>query len=160
MHLGSEKYHGICFLAFAIVNRRWFFLLCIVLFQGYINSGSPHAAVILLDEMLRLGLEPDRLTYNTLINACIKGGDLDAAMKFLKEMKVTRVYLKRPVFILQVLLRVVLGLCLAHVKYDVLFSKTFQEKAEEYYEDCLHPDVITYTTLVKVSKQSVDRLDI
>lgn len=50
--------------------------------------------MVLLDEMLRLGLEPDRPTYNTLIHACIKSGDLDAAMKFLKEMKVTSVYLK------------------------------------------------------------------
>lgn len=65
-----------------------------LLMKGYINSGSPQAAVVLLDEMLRLGLEPDRPTYNTLINACIKCGDLDAAMKFLKEMKVTCVYLK------------------------------------------------------------------
>uniref|UniRef100_A0A1J3IVT5 Pentatricopeptide repeat-containing protein n=1 Tax=Noccaea caerulescens TaxID=107243 RepID=A0A1J3IVT5_NOCCA len=81
-----------------------------LLMKGYINSESPQAAVSLLDEMLRLGLEPDRLTYNTLIHACIKCGDMDAAMKFLKEMK---------------------------------------EKAEEYCDDCLHPDVITYTTLVK-----------
>ncbi|CAN7121129.1 unnamed protein product [Brassica rapa subsp. narinosa] len=81
-----------------------------LLMKGYINSGSPQAAVVLLDEMLRLGLEPDRPTYNTLIHACIKCSDLDAAMKFLKEMK---------------------------------------EKAEEYYDDSLYPDVITYTTLVK-----------
>ncbi|KAG2309941.1 hypothetical protein Bca52824_021498 [Brassica carinata] len=58
-----------------------------LLMKGYINSGSPQAAVVLLDEMLRLGLEPDRSTYNTLIHACIKYGDLDAAMKFFKEMK-------------------------------------------------------------------------
>ncbi|KAJ0233959.1 Pentatricopeptide repeat-containing protein [Hirschfeldia incana] len=58
-----------------------------LLMKGYINSGSPQAAVVLLDEMLRLGLEPDRPTYNTLIHACIKCGDLDAAMTFLKEMK-------------------------------------------------------------------------
>ena len=36
------------------------------------------------------------------------------------------------------------------------FSTKFQEKAEEYYDDSLRPDVITYTTLVKVSKQSMD----
>ncbi|XP_024012648.1 pentatricopeptide repeat-containing protein At5g10690 isoform X2 [Eutrema salsugineum] len=58
-----------------------------LLMKGYITSGSPQAAVLLLDEMLRLGLEPDRSTYNTLIHACIKCGDLDAAIKFFKEMK-------------------------------------------------------------------------
>lgn len=62
--------------------------------------------MVLLDEMLRLELEPDRPTYNTLIHASIKGGDLDAAMKFLKEMKVTCVYLKGQFY---TLLRVVLG---------------------------------------------------
>ncbi|CAH2073203.1 unnamed protein product [Thlaspi arvense] len=92
-----------------------------LLMKGYINSGSPHAAVVLLDEMLRLGLEPDRATYNTLIHACVKCGDLDVAMKFLKEMK---------------------------------------EKAEEYYDDCLHPDVITYTTLVKGFGDAKDLLSL
>jgi pentatricopeptide repeat protein len=82
--------------------------------KGYVNSESPQAAINLLDEMLRLRLEPDRLTYNTLIHACIKCGDLDAAMKFFNDMK---------------------------------------EKAEEYYDDFLQPDVVTYTTLVKVSQQ-------
>jgi len=64
------------------------------IFQGYVNSESPQAAINLLDEMLRLRLEPDRLTYNTLIHACIKCGDLDAAMKFFNDMKVTHVYFK------------------------------------------------------------------
>lgn len=77
-----------------------------LLMKGYVNSGSPQAAVVLLDEMLRLELEPDRSTYNTLIHASIKCGDLDAAMKFLKEMKVTCVYLKGQFY---TLLRVVLG---------------------------------------------------
>lgn len=62
--------------------------------------------MVLLDEMLRLELEPDRSTYNTLIHASIKCGDFDAAMKFLKEMKVTCVYLKGQFY---TLLRVVLG---------------------------------------------------
>lgn len=58
-----------------------------LLMKGYVNSESPQAAINLLDEMLRLRLEPDRLTYNTLIHACIKCGDLDAAMKFFNDMK-------------------------------------------------------------------------
>ncbi|CAN8299102.1 unnamed protein product [Cochlearia groenlandica] len=92
-----------------------------LLMKGYTNSESPQAAVALFDEILRLGLEPDRLTYNTLIHACIKCGDLDAAVKFLKEMK---------------------------------------ERAEEYYGDYLHPDVITYTTLVKGFGDAKDLLSL
>lgn len=83
----EKHHHGICHLAFAIVFSCY-------IFQGYVNSESPQAAINLLDEMLRLRLEPDRLTYNTLIHACIKCGDMDVAMKFFKEMKVTHVYLK------------------------------------------------------------------
>lgn len=38
------------------------------------------------------------------------------------------------------------------------FSTKFQEKAEEYYDDSRYPDVITYTTLVKVSKATCGSL--
>ncbi|EFH49728.1 pentatricopeptide repeat-containing protein [Arabidopsis lyrata subsp. lyrata] len=92
-----------------------------LLMKGYVNSESPQAAINLLDEMLRLRLEPDRLTYNTLIHACIKCGDMDVAMKFFKEMK---------------------------------------EKAEEYYDDFLQPDVVTYTTLVKGFGDAKDLLSL
>jgi pentatricopeptide repeat protein len=40
------------------------------------------------DEIIRLGKKPDRLTYNTLISACVKAGKLDAAMQYFEEMKV------------------------------------------------------------------------
>lgn len=63
-------------------------------FQGHINAGSPEVAIALHDEMLRVGLEPDRLTYNTLISACVRTGKLDVAMSFYKQLKVARMYLK------------------------------------------------------------------
>ncbi|KAJ8763788.1 hypothetical protein K2173_003570 [Erythroxylum novogranatense] len=58
-----------------------------LLMKGYINAGYPQAALTLHDKVLRLGLAPDRLMYNTLIFGCVKAQKLDAAMCFFKEMK-------------------------------------------------------------------------
>ncbi|OMO90615.1 hypothetical protein COLO4_19030 [Corchorus olitorius] len=58
-----------------------------LLMKGYISRGCPQAAIKLHEEILRLGLEPDRLTYNTLIFACVKTQNLDAAVRFFEEMK-------------------------------------------------------------------------
>ncbi|KAK4422400.1 Pentatricopeptide repeat-containing protein [Sesamum alatum] len=58
-----------------------------LLMKGYITSGCPQAALGVHDEMLRHGLNPDRLSYNTLIFACIKSENLDAAMLFFEQMK-------------------------------------------------------------------------
>ncbi|XP_022140025.1 pentatricopeptide repeat-containing protein At5g10690 isoform X2 [Momordica charantia] len=58
-----------------------------LLMKGYISSGVPQAAIAMYSEMLNLGLQPDRLTYNTLISACVKINKLDAAMHFFEEMK-------------------------------------------------------------------------
>ena len=63
-------------------------------FQGYIGAGCPEDALPVHDEILELGLNPDRLTYNTLISACVKAGKLDDAMRFFDEMKVTSMLLK------------------------------------------------------------------
>lgn len=62
-----------------------FFFTC----QGYISVGCPHEALSTHDEILRQGLNPDRLTYNTLIFACVKMENLDAAMLFFEQMKVS-----------------------------------------------------------------------
>ncbi|KAK1323098.1 Pentatricopeptide repeat-containing protein [Acorus calamus] len=62
-------------------------LLYNMLMKGYANSDSPLNALSVSDEMLRHGLKPDRLTYNTLIFACTKSGDMVTAMQFLAEMK-------------------------------------------------------------------------
>ncbi|XP_062165554.1 pentatricopeptide repeat-containing protein At5g10690 [Alnus glutinosa] len=58
-----------------------------LLMKGYINSGLPQSAITAYEEILRLGLKPDKLTYNTLIFACVKTEKLDGAMHVLKEMK-------------------------------------------------------------------------
>jgi len=42
----------------------------------------------MLNEILRQGIMPDRLTYNTLILACVESEKLDTAMQFFEEMKV------------------------------------------------------------------------
>ncbi|KAL2236149.1 UNVERIFIED_CONTAM: Pentatricopeptide repeat-containing protein [Sesamum indicum] len=58
-----------------------------LLMKGYITSGCPQAALGVHDDILRHGLNPDRLSYNTLIFACIKCENLDAAMLFFEQMK-------------------------------------------------------------------------
>ncbi|KAL8054170.1 hypothetical protein ABFX02_05G121000 [Erythranthe guttata] len=58
-----------------------------LLMKGYITSGSPQAALGVHDDILRHGLNPDRLSYNTLIFACIKNENLDMAMQFFEQMK-------------------------------------------------------------------------
>jgi pentatricopeptide repeat protein len=42
----------------------------------------------MLDEILYQGIMPDRLTYNTLILACVESEKLDVAMQLFAEMKV------------------------------------------------------------------------
>lgn len=42
--------------------------------------------------MLQQGLKLDRLSYNTLIFACVKSEKLDTAMRYLEEMKVSSLY--------------------------------------------------------------------
>lgn len=64
------------------------------LFQGYITAGCPQAALGVHDEILRHGLNPDRLSYNTLIFACIKNENLDRAMLLFEQMKVSCTCLK------------------------------------------------------------------
>ncbi|XP_015971996.1 pentatricopeptide repeat-containing protein At5g10690 [Arachis duranensis] len=58
-----------------------------LLMKGYINSGCPHTALNMLNEIVHQGLRPDKLTYNTLILACVKIEKMDTAMQFLEEMK-------------------------------------------------------------------------
>lgn len=72
-----------------VVTDVWFYK-----FQGHINAGSPEVALTLHEEMLDLGLDPDRLTYNTLIFACVKIEKLDVAMSFYEQLKVSSMCLK------------------------------------------------------------------
>ncbi|XP_010669293.1 pentatricopeptide repeat-containing protein At5g10690 isoform X2 [Beta vulgaris subsp. vulgaris] len=58
-----------------------------LLMKGYITTGCPEATFTVHQDMLRQGLRPDKLTYNTLILGAVKTGKLDSAMQFLEEMK-------------------------------------------------------------------------
>ncbi|XP_008805415.1 pentatricopeptide repeat-containing protein At5g10690 isoform X2 [Phoenix dactylifera] len=58
-----------------------------LLMKGYANTDFPLAALTIRDEMLCQGLKPDKLTYNTLIFACIRDGRTDTAIQLLAEMK-------------------------------------------------------------------------
>lgn len=58
--------------------------------QGYTNTDFPLGALAVRDEILRQGLKPDKLTYNTLILSCVKSRRMDVAMGLLAEMKVKK----------------------------------------------------------------------
>ncbi|XP_078438841.1 pentatricopeptide (PPR) repeat-containing protein / CBS domain-containing protein [Wolffia australiana] len=62
-------------------------LLYNLLIKGYTNTDFPLGALAVRDEILRQGLKPDKLTYNTLILSCVKSGRMDVAMGLLSEMK-------------------------------------------------------------------------
>ena len=47
-------------------------------------------ALKLREDINRLGLEPQRITFNSLILACVRGGDMSEAFQILGEMKVWR----------------------------------------------------------------------
>jgi pentatricopeptide repeat protein len=57
-------------------------------FQGYAKTSFPLGALKVRDEMTRQGLRPDKLTYNTLISACVKSGEMEKAVQLLSDMKV------------------------------------------------------------------------
>ncbi|KAJ0985021.1 hypothetical protein J5N97_003377 [Dioscorea zingiberensis] len=62
-------------------------LLYNLLMKGYLKTDFPQGALTIRDEILRQGLKPDKITYNTLVFACVKSGDLDAAFQLIAEMK-------------------------------------------------------------------------
>ena len=83
------------FIYFFKFNRSFYCLWVLFFFfniQGYITAGFPKAALSVHDEMLQQGLKPDRLAYNTLIFACVKSENLDAAKHYFEEMKVSSLY--------------------------------------------------------------------
>ncbi|KAJ7556432.1 hypothetical protein O6H91_05G083500 [Diphasiastrum complanatum] len=58
-----------------------------LLIKGYSRSGSPLEALKVREEMHMYGIQPERLTFNSLILACVRGGDMDRAIQLMKEMK-------------------------------------------------------------------------
>lgn len=131
----------------SVLRIRW---VLYVLFssssQGCINAGSPVGAIAMYDEILRLGLNPDRLTFNTLISACVKTDKLELAMHFFEEMKVPSIYL-RGQFRAWICTLIALDNCLDQEIRNLFCS--FQDKARKFHDD-VFPDVVTYTTLLKV----------
>lgn len=63
-----------------------------LLMKGYIGKGFPQKALALHDVMLCRRLKPDKLTYNTMISACVKIENLDDAMRYFREMKVASMF--------------------------------------------------------------------
>jgi pentatricopeptide repeat protein len=59
-----------------------------LLIKGYARSDNPLEALKLMDEMKSHGLQLQRLTYNSLILACVRGGDMARAFELLTAMKV------------------------------------------------------------------------
>jgi len=60
-----------------------------ILFQGCHKNARKELAMFLANEMIELGLEPDRLTYDRLICVCIRGDDLEDALLYYEEMRST-----------------------------------------------------------------------
>eukprot|EP00850_Spirogloea_muscicola_P010366 SM000060S19698 [mRNA] locus=s60:584769:590244:- [translate_table: standard] len=58
-----------------------------LLIKGYARSDNPLEALKIANEMRLLGLPLQRVTYNSLILACVRGWDFDKALDFLDEMK-------------------------------------------------------------------------
>lgn len=57
------------------------------LFRGCNRSGRKELAMFFASEMIQLGLEPDRITYDRLIVGCIQAGDLEDALLYYEEMR-------------------------------------------------------------------------
>ncbi|KAF3339261.1 pentatricopeptide repeat-containing protein [Carex littledalei] len=58
-----------------------------LLMKGYAKASFPLGALTVKDEMMRQGVRPDKLTYNTLISACVKSGEMEKAVQLLSDMK-------------------------------------------------------------------------
>ena len=56
--------------------------------QGYARSDNPLEAITVMHEMQLQGMPLQRLTYNSLLLACVRGKDLESALDILEDMKV------------------------------------------------------------------------
>jgi pentatricopeptide repeat protein len=57
-----------------------------ILFRGCHRSARKELAMFFANEMIQLGLEPDRITYDRLILVCLQAGDLEDALLYYEEM--------------------------------------------------------------------------
>lgn len=60
-----------------------------ILFRGCHLEGRKELAMFFANEMVKLGLRPDRITYDRLILVCLTAGDLEDAMLYYEEMTST-----------------------------------------------------------------------
>jgi len=62
-----------------------------ILFRGCYLVERKELAMFLVNEMIQLGLKPDRITYDRLILVCLKVGDLEDALSYYEELVTQRV---------------------------------------------------------------------
>jgi pentatricopeptide repeat protein len=60
-----------------------------ILFQGCHRNVRKELAMFFANEMIQLGLKPDRLTYDRLICVCLQSDDLEDALLYYEEMRST-----------------------------------------------------------------------
>ncbi|CAI5460563.1 unnamed protein product [Closterium sp. Yama58-4] len=58
-----------------------------LLLKGYARSDNPLEALSVAEEMHLQGLQWERVTFNCLILACVRAGDMDRALDLLQDMK-------------------------------------------------------------------------
>ncbi|KAH7072217.1 hypothetical protein BKA63DRAFT_417974 [Paraphoma chrysanthemicola] len=61
-----------------------------VLFKGCHMNNRKELAMFFANEMVQLGLKPDRLTYDRLILVCLQANDLEDALLYYQEMRSLR----------------------------------------------------------------------
>jgi pentatricopeptide repeat protein len=62
-----------------------------ILFRGCHMNNRKELAMFFANEMIQLGLRPDRLTYDRLICVCLQAGDLEDALLYYQEMRSLKV---------------------------------------------------------------------
>jgi pentatricopeptide repeat protein len=62
-----------------------------LLFRGCHQNTRKELAMFFANEMIQLGLKPDRLTYDRLIMVCLQAGDVEDALQYYEEMRATKV---------------------------------------------------------------------
>jgi tetratricopeptide (TPR) repeat protein len=80
-----EIYKALHTVAHAGPNTNTFNLL----FRGCHLEGRKELAMFFANEMVKLGLRPDRITYDRLILVCLTAGDLEDALLYYEEMTST-----------------------------------------------------------------------
>lgn len=107
--------------------------------KGFAQAGQPQDCFVCLHEMLDCGLEPDDITFGTLLDACIVENDIGAASEIVSLL----IGSDRPMDTV---------MCTLFVKG--LVRAGCLPKALELYDEMrrregAHPDIVTYSVLIK-----------